>query len=120
MDRLTHTNKGMAWYKSDLLLLEPCELSYSQVAEVLRRLADYEETGLTPEEIKDLTTASVLRIDKGLTDTEKEELIKRLKEPGTLCVLASADLNADTCVICGTIIHEGRQVCPPCEAEAGL
>jgi hypothetical protein len=52
MDRLTHTNKGMAWYKSDLLLLEPCELSYSQVGEVLRRLAAYEDTGLKPEDLK--------------------------------------------------------------------
>ena len=53
MDRITHTNKGMAWYKSDLLLLEPCELSIPQIAEVIRHLAAYEDTGLTPEEVKE-------------------------------------------------------------------
>lgn len=53
MERLTHTNKGMAWYKSDLLLLEPCELSIPQIAEVIRHLAAYEDTGLTPEEVKE-------------------------------------------------------------------
>lgn len=55
MDRLTHTNRGMAWYKSDMLLLEPHELTYPQIGEVLRRLAAYEDTGLTPEEIKAAT-----------------------------------------------------------------
>ena len=53
MDRLTKSSdSGMVWYKSDLLLLEPCELSYGQVREVLRRLAAYEDTGLTPEQIE--------------------------------------------------------------------
>ena len=120
MERLTHTNKGMAWYKSDLLLLEPCELSYSQVGEVLRRLAAYEDTGLTPEELKRLKDLTVLRIEKPLTDDELEELRRVLKQqPGTLRVLTETDLNADTCVCCGEIIPEGRQVCPPCEMEAG-
>lgn len=82
MERMTHKNKGMTWYKSDLLLLEPCEMSYSQVREVLQRLAAYEDTGLTPEEIRQR-------------------------------------LNANTCVSCGEIIPEGRQVCLSCMKKAG-
>lgn len=84
MERLTHTNKGMAWYKSDLLLLEPCELSYSQVGEVLRRLAAYEDTGLEP----DMITGLVLyAMRKGATEIETFAGI-----PGPrICELARAD-----------------------------
>ena len=109
MDRLTHINKGMAWYKSDLLLLEPSEMSHSQISEVLHRLAAYEETGLTPEEIKTITSTTELHINNTLTRAEVEELMGTLKQqPGTLCVC------------CGEYVPEGRQVYPACETEAGL
>lgn len=91
MDRLTHTNKGMAWYKSDLLLLEPCELSYSQVGQVLRRLGAYEDTGLTPEEIKeqaaliDTVVKEVPTIHRNLSEIVQGESYDRL------CQLAQAD-----------------------------
>lgn len=81
------------------------------------RLAAYEDTGLTPEQIKAMTSTTVLRIDRTLTDAEVEELREMLKQPGTLRVLTAADLNADACASCGAIVPEGRQVCPQCEAE---
>lgn len=119
MERLTHTNKGMAWYKSDLLLLEPCEMSHAQISEVLHRLAAYEETGLTPEEINAISSTTALRIHRTLTDAEVEELRELLKQqPGHIMVLGEE--KADVCVCCGEIVPEGRQVCPPCETEAGL
>ena len=118
MERLTHTNKGMAWYKSDLLLLDPSEMSFSQISKVLQRLAAYEETGLTPEEVNVLKALDVLRIEKTVTDDELEDLRRLLKQNhGTLRVLA--DTNADTCVCCDGTIPEGRQVCPTCEKETG-
>ena len=121
MERLTHTNKKMAWYKSDLLLLEPCDMCPAQITEVLKRLAAYEETGLTPEEVKFIANTTELRINKPLSDAEVEELGRMLKEnPGTLKACREADLNADTCVRCGEIIPEGRQVCPVCEREVGV
>lgn len=58
MDRLTHTNKGMAWYKSDLLLLDPSEMCFSQISKVLERLAAYEDTGLTPDLIKAIASTT--------------------------------------------------------------
>lgn len=119
MERLTHTNKGMAWYKSDLLLLEPCEMSHAQISEVLHRLAAYEETGLTPEEIKAMTSTTELRMNRELTDAEVEELREMLKQqPGT--IMACVEDKEDVCVCCGGIVPEGRQACPKCEAEAGL
>ena len=120
MERLTKSNdNGMAWYKSDMLLLEPCELSYSQVGKVLRRLAAYEDTGLTPEEIKAITSTTELRINNTLTEAEARELMGMLKRhPGTLMVCAED--KADVCVCCGEYVPEGRQVCQPCETEAGL
>lgn len=91
MDRLTHINKGMAWYKSDLLLLEPSEMSHSQISEVLNRLAAYEDTGLTPEEMKaaaeliDTVRKEVPVIHKNLSEVVHGEGFGRFKE------LAKAD-----------------------------
>lgn len=60
-----------------------CFTTQRRLPEVIARLAAYEDTGLTPEEINVLTP--------------------------------SAYRNANTCVCCGAIIPEGRQVCPTCE-----
>ena len=109
MERLTHINKGMAWYKSDLLLLEPSEMSHSQISEVLHRLAAYEETGLTPEQIIAMIGFKAFLANETLTEAEVRELMGTLKpQPGTLCVC------------CGEYVPEGLQVCPACETEAGL
>ena len=134
MERLTKSSdSGMVWYKSDLLLLEPCELSYTQVREVLRRLAAYEDTGLTPEEIKTITSTTELRINNTITEAEARELMGMLKQqPGTIMACTEGEVGAcvvcgeivpegaQLCVCCGEIIPEGRQVCPACETEAGL
>lgn len=86
MERLTVSSNGVAWYKSDMLLLEPCELSYSQVGEVLRRLAAYEDTGLTPEEIKaaaeliDTVKKEIPVIHRNLSEIVQWEGFDRLKE----------------------------------------
>ena len=120
MERLTKSSaSGMVWYKSDMLLLEPCELNYTQVREVLRRLAAYEEIGLTPEEIKAIFSTTELRINNTLTEAEVRELMGMLKQP-LVTLMACAEGEAELCVCCGEIIPEGRQVCPACETEAGL
>ena len=67
--------------------------SASEVIDILAaRLADYEDTGLTPEEIKAMS--------------------------GT--IKARTENKADVCVCCGAIIPEGRHVCHTCKMRAGL
>ena len=114
MERLTYID-CYGWYAAD-----PSNQFENRVrGKAIDRLAAYEDTGLTPEEIKGLITSSALRID--LTDAEVEKLREMMKQrPGTLIMLTAADLNADTCVSCGEIIPDGRQVCPPCEVDADL
>ena len=52
MERLTKKSGEMVWLKSDGLFLEPCEArSNADIRDALVRLAAYEDTGLTPEEI---------------------------------------------------------------------
>ena len=38
---------------------------------------------------------------------------------GEIAVRDAGAGNADTCVACGEVIPEGRQVCPGCEVDAG-
>lgn len=90
MDRLTHTNKGMTWYKSELLLLDPSEMSFSQISEVLERLAAYEDTGLTPEELNRIKATTELRIEMAHTDEKLEELRRMAEQNSTLRVLMEA------------------------------
>ena len=57
MDRLTQKseNSEMVWFidhENNGLCLEPCEMSYSHNGKAIRKLAAYEDTGLTPEEIR--------------------------------------------------------------------
>ena len=61
MERLTEQSNGMVWLKSHYgglpLNLEPHEIyvaveGTSYIRRILQRLASYEDTGLTPEEIK--------------------------------------------------------------------
>ena len=52
MERLTKKSGEMVWLKSDGLFLEPCEArSNADIRDALVRLAAYEDTGLTPEDI---------------------------------------------------------------------
>lgn len=46
---------------------------------------------------------------------DRVKLAKDIKVPSK-----NATPKADVCVCCGEIVPEGRQVCPPCETEAGL
>lgn len=91
-----------------------------RLPEVITRLAAYEDTGLTPEEINAIANTTELRINRTFTDAVWEELRQMLKRGGHLRVLTENELNAEVCVRCGAIIPEGRQVCPTCEKEAGL
>lgn len=57
MERLTKRSKGggMVWYKdaeNKDMNLEPCEMSAHHARIALKRLADYEDLGYTPEELK--------------------------------------------------------------------
>lgn len=63
MERLTEQSNGMVWLKSHYgglpLNLEPHEIyvaveGTSYIRRILQRLAAYEDTGLTPEGIKEL------------------------------------------------------------------
>lgn len=55
MDRLTikSQNSEMVWFidHNNGLNLEPCEMTYGDSGKAIRKLAAYEDTGLTPEEI---------------------------------------------------------------------
>lgn len=57
MERLTKRSKGggMVWYKdveNKDMNLEPCEMSVHHARIALKRLADYEDLGYTPEELR--------------------------------------------------------------------
>lgn len=59
MNRLTRKsqNSEMVWFidhDNNGLNLEPCEMSYSDSGKAIRKLAAYEETGLTPQEIEQM------------------------------------------------------------------
>ena len=106
----------------DAVLIADCIDGNHDACEVIdilaAKLADYEDTGLTPEEIKAMTSTTELRVN-GLADAEVAELRETLKQqPGTIMVCVED--KADVCVCCGGIVPEGRQACPKCEAEAGL
>lgn len=86
MERLTNRHPDGTAY----VVSEAGTKGVGRLLKLITRLAAYEDTGLTPEEIK------------------------KLKD------FTAANLNVNTCVCCGEIIPEGRQVCPACEKEAGL
>lgn len=59
MDRLTRKSQSseMVWFidhDNNDLNLEPCEMSYSNNGKAIRKLAEYEDTGLTPQEIEQM------------------------------------------------------------------
>lgn len=69
MERLTKVSGEMVWMKSQQrpnLILEPCEMSSFDARLVLVKLAAYEDTGLTPEEIHELTHNSYGPLHKKL------------------------------------------------------
>lgn len=53
MERLTKNINGMVWFASQDtdLWLEPYEMSTHDIRTAIKKLAAYEDTGLTPEEI---------------------------------------------------------------------
>ena len=59
MDRLTRKSQSseMVWFidhDNNCLNLEPCEMSYSNNGKAIRKLAEYENTGLTPKDIEQM------------------------------------------------------------------
>lgn len=62
---------------------------------MIDRLAGYEDTGLTPEEIKAITSTTELRIHREPTDAEVEELRQILRaNPGILMVRVTCENEA--------------------------
>lgn len=69
------------------------------IDKITSKLWEYEETGLTPEEIKAIISTTELRINRELTNAEVEELRQMLREhPGFLMVCEED--KADVCVTC--------------------
>lgn len=77
MERLTKRSKGggMVWYKdaeNKDMNIEPCEMSAHHARIALKRLADYEDLGYTPEELKlSFDPPEVLYEIENETDEEK-------------------------------------------------
>ena len=101
MERLTKRTNGVVVYvgahNKEAGGQIPCEVGPHGVREILVRLADYEDTGLTPEEIlpKDKADEIALKLMR-LADLENFCSYTRLRE------LAEAD-------------KDGRLVVPPCK-----
>lgn len=82
MERLTKRSLDMVWMKSQEkanLFLEPCEMIAHDVRIILDRLAAYEDTGLTPEEIHELTHSSYGPLHKKLGEWIDAEHDGRLR-----------------------------------------
>ena len=62
MERLTKKSGEMVWMKKGELCLEPCEVmsdcSAGDIRNLLVRIAAYEDTGLTPEEVTSLQVSN--------------------------------------------------------------
>ena len=61
MERLTRksSNTDMVWFvdhNNNDMDLEPCEMSYTHNRLAIRKLAEYEDTGLTPKKIELMKT----------------------------------------------------------------
>ena len=89
MKRLTiKLERGVVGYKASNKTLVPAELSVGQTREVLQRLCEYEESGLSPEEIiKFKKSANIKRcqrkcnlINYGYTREDITKAIKRIKK----------------------------------------
>ena len=61
MERLTKSINGMVWFSSQdtELFLEPCEMSYLDIETAIKKLAAYEDTGFTPEEVARISTTAI-------------------------------------------------------------
>lgn len=77
MERLTEKSLDMVWMKSQErpnLILEPCEVSSHDVKLLLNRLAEYEDTGLTPEEM------SAVKLFAASADNDKSRRLLELSK----------------------------------------
>ena len=104
MERLTKRNGEMVWLKRDGLFLEPCEVLSScdgrDIRNVLVRMAAYEDTGLTPEEITALQASN--------KEIKKDALpLMRAKIQDRLVVLPCKV--TDTVYITETVFENGKQ-----------
>ncbi len=56
MERLTikSPKSDMVWFNGNTNWQEPCEMGAHEVGKVLRKLAEYEDTGYTPQEVKSI------------------------------------------------------------------
>lgn len=107
MERLTKKsqNSEVVWfidYDNNGLNLEPCEMSYNDSGKAIRKLAAYEDTGLTPQEIEQMKARMPLHswagesADKmsifGIPVSRIIELTKAEKQ-GRLIVLSIQDVH---------------------------
>lgn len=113
MERLTKTGRPMVWGKghSGEHWLEPCEMSYRDMGEVLRRLAEYEDTGLEPQEIDALklytmgaAVAAIKEFD-GVSICRLQELAKAEKEGRLVLVPRPGDVLYETDPAHGVVKH---------------
>lgn len=113
MERLTKTGQPMVWGKGHdgKHWLEPCEMSYRDMGNVLRRLAEYEDTGLEPQEIAALKLytmgAAVAEIQEfdGVPIARLQALAKAEKEGRLLIVPAPGDVLYETDPEHGVVKH---------------
>lgn len=101
MERLTQRTNGVVVYvgahNEEAGGQIPCEVGPQGVREILARLAEYEDTGLTPEEINDLASVREIspeaeyainkhadsiidRLDKLLAQTNDDDRLRELAE----------------------------------------
>ena len=127
MDRLTRKsqNSEMVWFidhNHNDLNLEPCEMTSGDSGKAIRKLAAYEDTGLTPQEIEQMKARMPLHQWAGETPDEMSIFgvpVKKIMEwveaekEGRLVILTVQDIHP--CKNCytgwGSISSDGWYGC---------
>ena len=116
MERLTKTVNGVVTYigtgnEFDTGML-PAELSSGQIREVMKRLAAYEDTGMTPEEIERVVDAYGRGHTLRTESAERLEIVREIKTD-RLRELAKAEkdgrLEVLPCKVGDHILADGRE-----------
>lgn len=89
MERLTIELGSIVGYKANNKTLEPAELSVGQTREILKRLCDYENTGLTPEEIVEMKkSANIKKCQRkgivGVPKNSNRTIVQRVSRRGLI------------------------------------
>lgn len=87
MERLTIELGSIVGYKANNKTLVPAELSVGQTREILKRLSDYENTGLTPEEIVEMKkSANIKKCQRkgivGVPKNSNRTIVQRVSRRG--------------------------------------